>query len=165
MLLKKLQKKHEEIGRDFSSIYDLCSNIDTRVVNKRVLEGLVLAGSFDKLKGNRAQNFDAIENALSFGNKVQSSQSSDMDSLFGENDDAMKIEEPELPEIEAWSTRERLAKERIVLGFYLSDHPLRKFSTDYYSFSTVHLGEPETFAGSESVRAVGVITEVRTKNG
>jgi len=155
--------KHQKLGRDFTSIYDLCSNIDTRVVNKRALEGLVLAGAFEKLSGNRSQNFAAIENALSFGGKLQTAQQTEVDSLFGDMNEVFKVEEPTLPEVEAWSQKELLARERQVLGFYLSDHPLRKFSAEYYSFSTVHLGEPETFTGLENVRAVGVITEIRTK--
>lgn len=83
--VKEIERARSEQKNDFSSIFDLCTNIDTRVVNKRALEGLVLAGAFDKLKGTRVQNFVAIENALSFGNKVRSSKASNMDSLFGEN--------------------------------------------------------------------------------
>ena len=161
--VEAIEAKRKELGRDFTSIYDLCSVIDTRTINKRVLEGLVQAGAFDSVTGSRAQNFAAIENALSFGSKLQSSKLAQTDSLFGESAEGFEIEEPPLPDVERWSDKEKLAKERQVLGFYLSDHPLRKYSAEYYSFAKVHLGEPETFQDSESVRAVGVITEVRTK--
>lgn len=161
--VEEIERKKLEINRGFKSIYDFCRTVDTRIVNKRVLEGLVLAGSFDKLKGNRAQNFTAIESALSFGSKMQNSKLSQSESLFGDVTTELEVEEPPLPDLEEWSQKELLAKERQVLGFYLSDHPLRKFSTEYHSFAKVHLGEPETFSDSESVRAVGVITEVRTK--
>jgi DNA polymerase-3 subunit alpha len=68
-----------------------------------------------------------------------------------------------LPDIESWSHKDQLAKEREALGFYLSDHPLRKFEAEYNSFSTIKLGDPDTFDKVELVRACGVITAVRTR--
>ncbi|MBU1098478.1 MAG: DNA polymerase III subunit alpha [Bacteroidetes bacterium] len=161
--VEEIRTKHENLGRDFTSIYDLCSNVDTRIVNKRVLEGLVLAGALDSVCGRRSQNYAAIENALSFGSKVQSSTMNTMDSLFGDMEESFQIQEPELPEVEKWTDKETLSREREILGFYLSDHPLRKYELEYRSFATVHLGEPDTFSQSEYVIATGVVTEVRTK--
>lgn len=102
--------KHEKLGRDFTSIYDLCSNIDTRVVNKRALEGLVQAGAFEKISGNRAQNFAAIENALSFGSKLQNAQAANVDSLFGNMNEVLKVEEPALPEVGSMVTKRKTSK-------------------------------------------------------
>ncbi len=161
--VEEIKNKHEKLGRDFKSLFDFCSNVDTRIVNKRALEGLVLAGAFDKLEGSRSQFFQAIEEALAFGSKVQSSKIEQTNSLFGELDGSMDIIEPSLPEAQPWSDKELLAKERQVLGFYLSDHPLRKYEIAYRSFATVHLGEPETFNYNDTVVACGVITEIRTK--
>jgi DNA polymerase-3 subunit alpha len=161
--VEAIKSAHIKLQRNFKSIYDFCSNVDTRLVNKRALEGLVLAGSFDSFKGSRAQHFMAIEEALMFGSKVNSSKKSGNDSLFGGDSDAMDIHEPELPNIAPWDNKEKLTKEREVLGFYLTDHPLRKYDVEYHSFATVHLGETETYKFNEPVRACGVITEVRTK--
>ncbi len=161
--VKEIQRAHEDLGRDFKTIYDFCQNVDTRVVNKRALESLVLAGAMDSLEGNRAQKFKAIEQALLFGSKARAAMASHSASLFGAVDETIEIEEPKLPDIPAWKTNERLAKEREVLGFYLSDHPLRRFINEYNSFSSVHLGEPDTFKNSENVRACGVVTDLRTR--
>jgi len=161
--VEEIVRTREKLGRDFTSIYDLCSNIDTRIVNKRVLEGLVLAGAFDSVKGSRAQNFAAIEEALQFGNKYQADKKKMANSLFGDDAEEMDIPEPELPDVPPWDDKTKLAKEREVLGFYLSDHPLHRYESEYRSFATVHLGEPETFKDGEIVRACGVITTVRTK--
>ena len=68
-----------------------------------------------------------------------------------------------MPDVPPWDFGVLLAKERETLGFYLSDHPLRKFELEYNSFATVHLGEPDTFGNKEFVVAVGVVTEMRTK--
>ncbi len=161
--VKEIERARSELGRDFKSIFDLCSNMDTRVVNKRALEGLVLAGAMDSLTGTRAQNFAVIENAISFGNKVRDVIVSHSTSLFGGVENSLDVSEPPLPEVPAWSSKEKLAKERIALGVYLSDHPLRKFRSEYDSLASVHLGEPETFRNTENVRACGVVTELRTR--
>lgn len=162
--VEELIRTHNELGRDFRTIFDLCAHVDNRLVNKRALEGLVLAGAMDALTGSRAQNFAAIESAIQFGNKVTNLKSSNENSLFGEASEEVELNEPELPDIEPWDQKEKLAKERQVLGFYLSDHPLRKYSTEYESFANIHLGEPDTFENKdESARACGVITSMRTK--
>ena len=161
--VKEIERGHESIERNFTSIYDFCSNVDTRIVNKRALEGLVLAGAFDTCKGYRSQNFRAIEEALVFGGKYQDAKQMHTNSLFGGVDEGLDVVEPELPDVEPWDSKVKLAKEREVLGFYLSDHPLRKYDAEYKSFAGVHLGEPETFNFNDQVRACGVITELRTK--
>ena len=156
-------KVRKELDRDFNSIYDFCMNVDTRLVNKRTLEGLVLAGAFDSIEPNRAKLFEAVEDALEFGHKAKNANLSVEDSLFGEMEDEVKITEPELPETEPWSERENLAKEREVTGFYITGHPLRKYETEYNSFADVHLGETEKLEDQAVVRACGVITSLRTK--
>ena len=162
--VEEIKKSHQSLKRDFKSVYDFCANVDTRIVNKRALEGLVLAGAFDSLKGSRAQNFEAIEGALAFGSKVNSTKFSHADSLFGDKQEILQIVEPELPQVPDWDTKKNLAKERVVLGFYLSDHPLRRYYTEYESFADIHLGEPETYQDrSDLVKACGVVTKVRTK--
>lgn len=159
----EIERAHKELGRNFTSMYDFTSNIDTHIVNKRAMEGLVLSGAFDSVTGDRAQNFAAIEAALSFGSKLQAAALSEKESLFGGMEEELTIEEPDLPEVESWSHKDSLAKEREALGFYLSDHPLRKFETEYYSFSTIKLGDPDTYKNSEFVRACGVVTSMRTR--
>jgi DNA polymerase-3 subunit alpha len=124
---------------------------------------LVLAGAFDSLGGTRSQNFLAIQEALEFGGKVQTSKNSTVDSLFGASHDTFADVQRTLPNVPAWEVKDRLAKEREVLGFYLTDHPLRKYEAEYNSFASVHLGEEETYNFKEPVRAIGVVTDFRTK--
>ncbi len=166
--VEELARSRKELGRDFKNIFDLCANVDTHIVNKRVLEGLVLAGALDNLEGTRAQNFAAIEEALEYGAKFKAAQKKMEGSLFGDEMEGIEMHQPSLPDVPAWGNKEKLAKERQVLGFYLSSHPLNKFLNEFDAFATIHLGEPETFVGKEFVRACGVITQMRTridKNG
>ncbi|HEY6437719.1 MAG TPA: OB-fold nucleic acid binding domain-containing protein, partial [Ignavibacteriaceae bacterium] len=84
------------------------------------------------------------------------------DSLFGETSEII-VPEPTLIEAEDWNEKERLAKEREVVGFYITGHPLTKFEVEYKSFANFHIGEVEENEDIENVRACGVITEVRKK--
>ena len=161
--VEEIKRARKELDRDFNSIYDFCSNVDNRIVNKRALEALVMAGAFDKTSGKRSQSFEAIEHALNFGSKVQSTTASAADSLFGSDHEDFQITEPDLPNIPPWAEDIKLAKEREVLGVYLTDHPLRKFEVEYKSFAQVHLGEPETFKDEQQVKACGVVTDIKTK--
>ncbi len=161
--VEEIVRAKKELSDDFTSIYQFCSNIDTRIVNKRALEGLVLAGAFDTLEGTRSKQFAAIEEALNFGGKLQNAKVSQTESLFGSAEETLHYQEPSLPEVREWESKETLAKEREVLGVYLTDHPLTKFEIEYHSFASLHLGEPATYNFNETVRACGVITSLRTK--
>lgn len=152
----------KKLGRKFNSFYDFCMNVDTRVVNKRALEGLVLAGAFDTVDERRSSLFQSIEEALSFGNKVQNSKLASGESLFGEMGQ-IELTEPSLAQSETWSEKERLTKERQVTGFYITGHPLQRFEIEYNSFAGFHIGKTEKINDMQSVKACGVLTDLRTK--
>lgn len=161
--IEEIIKKKEKIGRDFNTIFDFCSNLDTRTVNKRALEGLILAGAFDSINKNRAQLFNSVETALDFGSKISSFKERNSNSLFGDVAEEVNALEPPLPLIDDWSETEKLAKEREVIGFYITNHPLKKYELEYRSFATIHLGETEDLDDIDIVKACGVITDISTK--
>jgi DNA polymerase-3 subunit alpha len=106
--------------------------------------------------------FAAVEEALDFGHKAQNSKLTSENSLFGDMED-VKVTEPELPKVPLWSQKERLAREREVIGFYVTGHPLSNYELEYNSFATIKLGEAELLEEDDSVRACGVITTLKTK--
>ena len=118
----------------YKSIFDLAKRIDLRAANKKAIENLILAGGFDSFQGvNRSQYFqdsgDGItfyEKAIKFGLKAQENENSSQISLFGDSSE-VQIAEPTVPTCEDWGTLEKLAKEREVVGIYLSGHPLDDF--------------------------------------
>ncbi|MCW8961913.1 MAG: DNA polymerase III subunit alpha, partial [Ignavibacteriaceae bacterium] len=160
--VEEIIRSRDKLERDFTSIFDFCLNVDTRIVNKRALEGLVTAGAFDCCKASRASLFRSVELAIEHAHKVQNSKLSSGNSLFGETEE-IAIAEPELLFDEPWGEKDRLAKEREVVGFYVTGHPLRKYEVEYKSFSNFHIGETEQTEEIENVRACGVITNVKTK--
>jgi DNA polymerase-3 subunit alpha len=72
--VEEIQRSREKLGRNFTSIYDFCANVDTRIVNKRALEGLVLAGAFDSLSGSRHNIMLQLKKHLDIGGKVKSAK-------------------------------------------------------------------------------------------
>src|SRR5574338_103921 len=160
--VKEIINSKNNLGRDFKSIYDFCANTDNRIVTKRALEGLVRAGAFHSININRAQLFEAVESALDYAHKIQNSKMLSSDSLFGEAEE-VQLKEPALPDIKPWTEKEFLAQERKVIGFYLTDHPLRRYELEFNSFATIHLGETEEIIEKSDVRVCGVVTELKTK--
>ncbi len=160
--VEEIIKKKKKLDRNFKSIFDFCMNVNTRIVNKRALEGLVLAGAFDSVYKNRSTLFESVELALDFGHKIQNSKLSSGDSLFGGTEEVL-ITEPKLREQEPWSEKERLMREREVIGFYVTGHPLHKYETEYNSFAGFRMGETENIEDMQNVKACGVITDLRTK--
>ncbi len=161
--VEELIRVRKNTDQNFTSIFDFCSKVDTRIVNKRGLEGLVLAGAFDSVNDNRAALFASVESALEFGHKVQNSKITSENSLFGDSHEDMEIKTPQLQNVEKWSTKERLAKEREVTGFYITGHPLTNYLLEYNSFTTIKLGSALEHQNDEMVRACGVITTIKRK--
>jgi DNA polymerase III subunit alpha len=124
----------------YKSIFDLTKRIDLRAANKKAIENLILAGGFDSFIGTtRAQylhtDSDGVpfyEKAIRFAAKFQENENSSQVSLFGETSEVV-ISEPIIPNCEDWSTMEKLARERDVVGIYISGHPL-----DDYKFEMKH---------------------------
>lgn len=147
----------------FRSLFDFAARVDQRAVNKRVLEALVFAGAFDAT-GNyhRGQLFSAIEPALEYARKVQGGSSTSMDSLFGDIEIA-KPSEPPMPTVDPWPERERLKREREVLSFYISGHPLQEHSVSVRSFSTLDLSRIDPSRSGQNVRLAGIVGDIRTR--
>lgn len=156
-------KERKENGK-YESIYDFARRIDSRVCNKRTLEGLIQAGAFDSLNPNRRKLSNNMETIISYGSRVQEMENSNQSDLFGDGSgSASAIDEPELQEIKPWSNIERLNKERELIGFYLSGHPLSKYKEDIRIFCshTLKAEELEQLNDRTEVRCAGIITEVK----
>lgn len=95
-------------------------------MNKRMLEGLISAGAFDCFGVFRSQLLAVYESVLDRANKINKQKSSMQMSLFGDiiEEDVTDIAYPALPELE---TNDKLAKEKAVLGVYVSGHPFEGY--------------------------------------
>jgi DNA polymerase-3 subunit alpha len=123
----------------FVSLFDLAGRVDLRVCNKRVFEALIQAGALDSLGGHRAQFMTALDSALREASLHQEEMASGQVSMFGApatSGSAHPAPPQMLPNIAPWSESVRLAKEKEILGFYTSGHPLEPFTTECELFST-----------------------------
>ncbi len=162
---------------NYKSIFDLAKRVDQRAANKKAIENLILAGGFDCFANtHRAQYFhtdgDGItfyEKAIRFGAKFQENENSSQVSLFGDTSD-VQISEPIIPPCEEWNTMEKLAKEKEVVGIYISGHPLDdyRFEMKYFCNSKLEsLKNLEQFVG-KNLSFGGIVTNVQhrtAKNG
>ena len=150
-------------GKKFSSLFDFCRTVDLRVVNKKTIESLIMAGAFDSLNKHRAQLLAGVEQTVAAAQNVQAHSERGQSSLFeagGSKDSPMFA--PPLPMVPAWLEPEKLTNEKVVLGFYISGHPLLKYESEINSFATLHLGDVEGVKNG-AVRAGGIIASVKKK--
>ena len=110
-------------GGPFTSLFDFCRRVDLRLNHKRVIEGLIGAGAFDDF-GHRARLLAGLDAAWAEAHLRQREAEIGQVSLFGEADAGAPRPEPPLPDVPPWSERETLEREKALVGFYISGHPL-----------------------------------------
>ena len=151
----ELRNKHGE----FKSIFDFISKVDQRLVNKKVLESLILAGAFDSLHENRAQLFEAVDLAINYGNQVDKQSNKNQINLFSDEEELIKV--PDLPIIEDWENQEKLSKEKEVLGIYVSGNPLIKYADTIEELSNYDFSEERILKENSVVKIGGAITNFK----
>jgi len=160
--IKAIVHERKENGL-FKSIFDFASRIDTKSCNKRVLESLIQAGAFDDLHPNRAQLMLTLDDVLAYASRRQEESRLNQANLFGGAGSASSLSEPRLRECKPWSNIEKLNRERELIGFYLSGHPLNKYMDDIRLFASHSLSEGALtdLTNGSSVTIIGIITNVK----
>ncbi len=153
----------------FASLYDLCSRVDLRVCNKRVFEALIAAGACDGLGGHRAQLLAALDHAINEASLRQEEATKGQVSLFGDllagdADETPGSNQagapPPLPSVPVWSESERLTREKELLGFYISGHPLEPYRTECELFANSTVAQLGNWTG-DAVTIGVVITAIK----
>src|SRR5271170_5246722 len=104
--VKGILEARETLGR-LGSFFQFCESIDTRLLNKRVLESLIRAGAMDGMGAHRAQMIAAIDRAIERSQKLQRARESGQHGLFGGAKAASAAPPPEvLPETPEWPEHE-----------------------------------------------------------
>jgi DNA polymerase-3 subunit alpha len=151
----------ETLGR-FSAFFEFTESIDTRLLNKRVMESLIRAGALDGLGANRAQMFQVIDRAIERAQKLQRARESGQHGLFGGGQaSATPLPAEVLPDVEEWPEHELLAAEYSTLGFYISGHPLDKYAGRLQDLKAVELATLESRRNNEDIVVAGIIVQCR----
>ena len=144
----------------YKSILDFVQRVNLRACNKRCLEALVLAGAFDEFEDvHRAQLFiekdgtTFLEKLLNYASKYQAAKDSMQVSMFGgENADEQDLGFT-FPQCTPWTSIEKLSKEKEIIGFYISGHPLDDYKLEINSFCKGRLTDLEEFDNLRKGRA------------
>ncbi|MEN8138286.1 MAG: DNA polymerase III subunit alpha [Bacteroidota bacterium] len=168
--------EREENG-NYSSIFDLAKRVNLHAANKKAFENLALGGGFDSFEGiHRAQYLQVdtkgeqfIAKAMKFGSAYQQSKDSSQVSLFGEESE-VQIPEPIIPQCEPWGNLEELARERDVVGLYITGHPLDDYKVEIKHFTNAGMMDFNDMSkmANKEVKFAGILSEVQhltAKNG
>ncbi len=144
----------------FTSLSDICSRVDCRIVNRRVLESLIKAGALDSLPGNRSEQLAGLDAALEYGQHGAQQRALGQPSLFAA-EDGNGLPPPSLPRREPPSSTVRLAQEKEAIGVYISGHPLAEKADELAKRTTHTIASLRELPEDETVAIGGVITASR----
>ena len=166
-----------EMNGPFKSIFDFVQRVNLSACNRKNIENLALAGSFDSfqnvsredffMKNNKDETF--VETLIRYGNRYQMDKAESVNSLFG-GEHEVEIATPEIIHAPLWSNLERLNKEKELVGIYLSAHPLDEYGVileEVCNTKMIELNHIDVLQNSELILG-GIVTNVRegyTKTG
>jgi DNA polymerase-3 subunit alpha len=163
----------------FSSLPELCDRVDMRSVNRRALEALILSGAFDPIDPNRNQLMHDLELVLEWAQSRakdrEIGQGNLLDMLGGGADAAGEVapmggfeSAPKAPPVADFEPQDKLKQEKELLGFYISDHPLKSVQKSARILAPVNLGELEGLPENVTLSAIAMLANVKpivTKKG
>lgn len=140
----------------FTSLFDFCKRIDTKKVGKKVCEVLIEAGCFDFTQNSRSGLLLSVEPMFNAAVKEQKEASKGIMDLFGSA--PAPVEEPTV--VVAEESASKLRREKELLGFYLTGHPLDAHRPLLQKLSCIPLTDLNKTA---TIRAAFIVEEVSTK--
>ena len=158
--IQSILDAREKYGK-FKTIFDLVQYADTRLVNKKVLESLIQAGALDSLHGNRAQLMESIDLATMYSQRAHVQRVNGQRSIFEMANENVSLDQPALPDVKSWRSSDQLSREKEMLGFYFSGHPLGKFKLEIQMFSRNTLDQLHSLPDKTTVKTGAIITGIK----
>lgn len=174
-----LQAREE--GGKFKSLADFCDRVDLGTVNRRTLQSLVNCGAFDKIDTNRNQLIQDLELLYDWAQSRARDRASGQGNLFdllggawssdaGGNNMGINtvLSPPKAKPVPDLPAQEKLRMEKELLGFYVSDHPLKSIRESTLILSPINMTQLK-FQREEAMVCVVVmlnnVKKVITKKG
>jgi len=151
-----------KLGR-FDNLYQFCEHVDLRLLNKRVIESLIKAGAADSMGARRSQLLALLDRAMEWGQRQQRIVESGQHGLFGAGDDSVSSAPAELPDLPGLSEAERLAGEKELLGFYVTGHPLEKYTSQLRELTESNSSSIDEMQNEAPVTLGGILTNLRIR--
>jgi DNA polymerase-3 subunit alpha len=169
--VKLIIEAREKAG-PFADMYDLCARVETRAMNKKLLESLVKSGACDDFGPNRAELITHIDSALAQAASKARDRENGQGTLLDIPGGAAPAKKNALngngaahaAGVPEWPMRERLQYEKELLGFYITGHPLDEYRADLAAFALHTVAQLKDTAEEIETRVCGLIgkVEVRT---
>ncbi|WP_102345301.1 DNA polymerase III subunit alpha [Bacillus sp. Marseille-P3661] len=144
----------------FTDLFDFCARVSLKIVNRRVIESLILSGCFDEFGRDRAELLASIDAAVSYAELVKED-----DGGFFLSDDI--VPKPQYLKVEALTTQDKLQFEKEVLGFYLSNHPIEPYKHLLVRMNASTIATLSTKVGSVVQLGALIVNQrtIKTKKG
>ncbi len=170
--VEALLASREEKG-EFKSLADLCDRVDSRAINRRALESLIYCGAFDNVDPNRSQLIQDLDLVMDWAQSRAKDRASGQGNLFdlmgGSAIQQSSFETaPKAPKVPDFQPQEKLRLEKEVLGFYISDHPLKQLQESAKMLAPISLSDLGDRQEGDSISAIVMLTAIKavtTKKG
>lgn len=123
-------------GGHFKDIFDLCARTETKKLNRRVMEKLIMSGAFDKLGPHRAALMSSLEDALKAADQHAKAEAIGQSDMFGVLAEAPEQVERSYANVPKWPDQVVLEGERETLGLYLTGHPITRYLKEIERYAT-----------------------------
>jgi DNA polymerase-3 subunit alpha len=139
----------------FTSVANFLERVDQRKVNKKVIESLIKAGAFDSLGTTRSKAMDLMNSFLNTSLRNHTARVLGQQSIFSNTAEETAGDTTE------WMEEEILKHEKEALGFYISGHPLTRYSKQLKKIGTKKTSELEEVPDGEEVRIGGILRDIK----
>lgn len=155
-----IRDRHER-GR-FRDIFEFCERVDLSSVNRSTIEALVCAGAFDSTGAMRKALCEVLESALASGQTAQQDRKRGQMSLFGKPSGGEEVKQGPVLSTSEWTEAEMLAREKAVLGFYITAHPLASCANLLETCANAVTVDLARYGDGDPVVLGGMVSSLRT---
>jgi len=149
---------------EFKNLVDFCRRVNMRVVNKRVLEGLIKCGAMDSFGVKRSQMMAILDNAVELGASYQKDSANGQLGLFSDENDFSDVNEIILPDVDEIPKEVILQNEKELIGFFVTGHPLDDYRDSLKKYTPLFsLMEDENAYDGKTLKVAGIITSCNIK--
>lgn len=148
-------------GGPFTDLVDLCTRVDLRLMNKRVLEGLIKAGAMDSFGENRATLMHSLDACIEHGQRQAKDESSGQFGLFDAAESKVTFAQLCARRLPEYDKKTLLNLEKEMLGVYLSDNPLSEVKDLLAARASHVIAELGTVDSGAKIKIGGLVTSVR----
>ena len=152
----------------FRDLYDLCARVESRGMNKKLVESLVKSGACDDFGPNRAELLTQIDGALAQASAKERDRKAGQGSLLDLLGPSEPVARKSKSQAKAngvpdFTLRERVGFEKELLGFYISGHPLDDYAADVKAFATHTIALLKDTPDEFDTRVCGLVTKVEVR--